>query len=131
MTDVSGSMGFGICAIAAGPKLAQASAKSTAATGRATCKMCSDALAGRTTATAPPDAVRPLEANESTGAVGKTGERREVGNVIASVVDKETDKVVRAASTIVKFYHRAPEPSGIYGKMPRFTNPANVFARLL
>jgi hypothetical protein len=29
-----------------------------------------------------------------------------------------------------KFYHRAPEPSGIYGKMPRFTNPANVFARL-
>ena len=28
-----------------------------------------------------------------------------------------------------KFYHRAPEPSGIYGKMPRFSNPANVFAR--
>jgi hypothetical protein len=29
-----------------------------------------------------------------------------------------------------KFYHRAPEAFGIYGKMPRFTNPANVFARL-
>jgi hypothetical protein len=124
-------MGFGICAIAAGPKPAQASANSTAATGRATCKTCSADLVGRTTATAPPDAVRPVEANESTGAVGEAGKRREVGNVIASVIDKETDKVVKAASTILKFYHRAPEPSGIYGKMPRFTNPANVFARLL
>jgi hypothetical protein len=46
-------------------------------------------------ATPPPDTAGPVEANESTGAVGKAGERREVGNVIASVIDKETDNGVK------------------------------------
>jgi hypothetical protein len=81
-------MGFGVCAMTAVPAPAQASAINIAATHRANCKTC------RTMAT-PPDAAGPVKANESTGAVGKAGERREVGNVIASVIDKETDKVAR------------------------------------
>jgi hypothetical protein len=84
-------MGFGVCAMTAVPNPAQVSANNIAATGRAKGKTC------RTMATPPPDAARPVEANKSTGAVGKAGERREVGNVIASVVDKETDKVVKSS----------------------------------
>jgi hypothetical protein len=34
--------------------------------------------------------------------------------------------IENAALTIPKFYHRAPDGSGIYGKMPCFTHPANV-----
>jgi hypothetical protein len=49
-----------------------------------------------TAETVSPDAVRPLE-DESTGAVGKADERREVGNVIASVVVKETGKVLKCS----------------------------------
>jgi hypothetical protein len=71
------------------PIPAQVSANNIAATGRANGRAC------RAMATPPPDAAEPVEANESTGAVGKAGERREVGNVIASVIDKETDKVVK------------------------------------
>ena len=81
-------MGFGVCAMTAVPALAQASAINIAATRRANGKTC------RTMAT-PPDAAGPVEANELTGAVGEAGERREVGNVIASVIDKETDNGVK------------------------------------
>jgi hypothetical protein len=68
------------------PTPAQVSANNIAATGRANGKTC------RTMATPPPDAAGPVAANESTGAVGKADERREVGNVIASVIGKETNK---------------------------------------
>jgi hypothetical protein len=90
-------MGFGVCAMTAVPAPAQASAINIAATGRASRKTC------RTMATPPPDATGPVEANESTGAVGKAGERRKVGNVIASVVDKETDKIARKRNS--SFYN--------------------------
>jgi hypothetical protein len=75
--------------MAAVPIPAQVSANNIAATGRANGETC------RTMGTPPPDAAGPVEANESTGAVGKADERREVGNVIASVIDEETDKVAK------------------------------------
>ncbi|WP_174254572.1 hypothetical protein [Burkholderia sp. S171] len=72
--------------MAAVPAPAQVNANNIAATDRANGETC------RTMATPPPDAAGPVEANESTGAVGKAGERRKVGNVIASVMGKETNK---------------------------------------
>ncbi|CAN7363067.1 hypothetical protein [Caballeronia sp. LjRoot31] len=78
------------------PIPAQVNATNIAATGRANDKTCRDkpanSPADRTMATSPPDAAGPVEANESTEAVGKAGERREVGNVIASVIGKKTNK---------------------------------------
>jgi hypothetical protein len=53
--------------------------------------------AGRAMATPSPDTAGPVEANKSTGAVGKAGERREVGNVVASVMDKKTDNGVKSS----------------------------------
>jgi len=76
--------------MAAVPAPAQASAINVAATQRANGKTCP-------TMATPPGAAGPVEANESTGAVGKAGERREVGNVIASVIDKETVKETKVA----------------------------------
>jgi len=103
-------MGFGICAIAPCPKPVHANAKSIVETSRLTSRLtgrCTGRITGlmrretrpgkpvgRTAETASPDAVRPLE-DESTGAAGKADERREVGNVIASVVVKETGKVLK------------------------------------
>ena len=91
MTDVPGLMGLGICAVVTCAKLAQANANSMATTGRA----CLEKPVGRSAETASPDALRPVEADESTGAVGNADERREVGNLIASVMVKETSKVVK------------------------------------
>jgi hypothetical protein len=81
-------MGFGICAIAPCTKLAHVNAKSMVETRWVSHETRPEKPASRTAETASPDAVRPVEANESTGAVGKADERREVGNVIASVMDK-------------------------------------------
>jgi hypothetical protein len=88
-------MGLGICAIEACGKLAQANATSMAKTGRLRDRVSLEKPVGRSAETASPDALRPVEADGSTGAVGKADERREVGNLIASVMVKETDKVVK------------------------------------
>jgi hypothetical protein len=77
-------------------KLAHANAQSSVETGLMSRDTLPGKPVGRTAETASPDALGPVE-DESTGAVGKADERREVGNVIASVVVKETGKVLKCS----------------------------------
>ena len=81
----------------------------------------------RAPGTTPLTADKRVETTGENGINDTNGERRKIGNRLASVIGKILKQdIENAALTIPKFYHRAPGGSGIYGKMPCFTHPANV-----
>ncbi|MFM0050218.1 hypothetical protein [Caballeronia grimmiae] len=68
--------------------------------------------------------------DDTPSAIGEAFEKRKLSKLMnGNVIRNQVREGKNRACAIPKFYHRPPERSGIYGKMPCSSNPAHRSSR--